>query len=224
MPDPNRFQTHSTPPRSTLKDSCRCRGDKKCTTARNRYSLAHARWEGDLDMTGNAAHVDTIRARGGSPSVDAGEQLHQLAFAQAGVIGDRACAPIDAESGKVASAESVRLFPNLLRCKAEFVTHQRKVGTCRWSKSRCRPANQSPLMTAMWPSVIGAFPPAGETSTDRLKTSRSINTIPMSKAQTPAGIATPSGRRHSAQRCLRRSARRRRFHPDRSWMCSLSPS
>jgi hypothetical protein len=50
-----------------------------------------------------------------------GERLQQLECTQAGVIGDRAYALIDAQTGKVVSAKSVRLFPDLLRCTAEFV-------------------------------------------------------------------------------------------------------
>src|SRR6187455_490809 len=50
-----------------------------------------------------------------------GEQVSETAVGPAGVLGDRAYAVVDRESGKVASAKSVRMFPNLLRCRAAFV-------------------------------------------------------------------------------------------------------
>jgi len=42
-----------------------------------------------------------------------------------GLVGDRAYALIDVETGKVASAKSVRLFPELLNCRASFVAQPR---------------------------------------------------------------------------------------------------
>ena len=50
-----------------------------------------------------------------------GEQLEQGAFTERGLVGDRAYALIDTDTGKVVSAKSVRLFPDLLGCSAEFV-------------------------------------------------------------------------------------------------------
>src|SRR5438094_1080866 len=50
-----------------------------------------------------------------------GEQLHEVTVTERGVLGDRAYALIDAETGKVASAKSVKLFPNLFGCRARFV-------------------------------------------------------------------------------------------------------
>jgi uncharacterized protein YcbX len=55
-----------------------------------------------------------------------GEQLHDVAVTERGVLGDRAYALIDKDTGKVASAKSVRLFPNLLDCKAAFVEPPRQ--------------------------------------------------------------------------------------------------
>ena len=51
----------------------------------------------------------------------AGEQLEKAEVTEYGVLGDRAYALIDTDTGKVVSAKSVRLFPNLLDCKAAFV-------------------------------------------------------------------------------------------------------
>ncbi|MCH8056796.1 MAG: MOSC domain-containing protein [Proteobacteria bacterium] len=50
-----------------------------------------------------------------------GERLEQGEFTERGLIGDRAYALIDADTGKVASAKSVRLFPELFGCSAVFV-------------------------------------------------------------------------------------------------------
>ena len=55
-----------------------------------------------------------------------GEQLHEVEVTERGVLGDRAYALIDKDTGKVVSAKSVRLFPNLLDCKAAFVEPPRR--------------------------------------------------------------------------------------------------
>ena len=43
------------------------------------------------------------------------EQLQDVEVTKGGVLGDRAYALIDKDTGKVVSAKSVRLFPNLLK-------------------------------------------------------------------------------------------------------------
>jgi uncharacterized protein len=50
-----------------------------------------------------------------------GERLEQAELTGRGLVGDRAYALIDVDTGKVASAKSVRLFPDLLGCRAAFV-------------------------------------------------------------------------------------------------------
>jgi hypothetical protein len=50
-----------------------------------------------------------------------GERLEQTELTPGGLLGDRACALIDTETGKVVSAKSVVLFPALLGCQASFV-------------------------------------------------------------------------------------------------------
>jgi len=50
-----------------------------------------------------------------------GERLEHGEFTERGLVGDRAYALIDTETGKVVSAKSVRLFPDLFLCSAEFV-------------------------------------------------------------------------------------------------------
>ena len=50
-----------------------------------------------------------------------GEQLEQAELAARGLVGDRAYALIDVTTGKVVSAKSVRLYPDLFGCQATFV-------------------------------------------------------------------------------------------------------
>ncbi|MEX2594937.1 MAG: MOSC N-terminal beta barrel domain-containing protein [Anditalea sp.] len=50
-----------------------------------------------------------------------GEKLDQIYFEKQGVLGDRAYALIDKETGKVVSAKSVKLFPDLLSCRAVYL-------------------------------------------------------------------------------------------------------
>ena len=50
-----------------------------------------------------------------------GERLEQAELTPLGVLGDRAYALLDVETGKVVSAKSVRRFPGLLGCRAAFV-------------------------------------------------------------------------------------------------------
>src|SRR5258708_4505272 len=58
----------------------------------------------------------------------AGEKIPEAEGTERGVLGDRAYALIDKDTGKVVSAKSVRLFPNLLDCKAAFVEPPRRGG------------------------------------------------------------------------------------------------
>lgn len=57
-----------------------------------------------------------------------GQRLEQGEFTAGGLVGDRAYALIDKESGKVVSAKSVRLYPDLFNCKAEFVAQPQSSG------------------------------------------------------------------------------------------------
>jgi hypothetical protein len=50
-----------------------------------------------------------------------GERLDRVDLTERGVFGDRAYALVDVDTGKVASAKSGRLFPDLLRCRAAFL-------------------------------------------------------------------------------------------------------
>ena len=54
-----------------------------------------------------------------------GEQLH-VEVTERGVLGDRAYALIDKDTGKVVSAKSAKLFPKMLDCKAAFVEPPRR--------------------------------------------------------------------------------------------------
>jgi uncharacterized protein YcbX len=50
-----------------------------------------------------------------------GEKLGEMEFDGRGALGDRAYALIDRETGKVVSAKSVKLFPEMLLCSAAYV-------------------------------------------------------------------------------------------------------
>jgi uncharacterized protein YcbX len=50
-----------------------------------------------------------------------GEQVKEAEVSGRGLVGDRAFALIDADTGKVVSAKSVRLFPDMLGCRATFI-------------------------------------------------------------------------------------------------------
>ena len=50
-----------------------------------------------------------------------GERLEQADLLERGLVGDRAYALIDTDTGKVVSAKSVRLFPDLFSVSATFV-------------------------------------------------------------------------------------------------------
>jgi len=54
-----------------------------------------------------------------------GERIEEADLSSCGIAGDRAYALIDSETGKVVSAKSVKLFPGILNCRAEFVESPR---------------------------------------------------------------------------------------------------
>src|SRR5881628_2143150 len=57
-----------------------------------------------------------------------GEELDAVDVSEGGVVGDRAYALRDRETGKVASAKHPKLWPNLLGCRAAFVDVPRPDG------------------------------------------------------------------------------------------------
>ena len=57
-----------------------------------------------------------------------GERLEQAERTERGLVGDRAYALIDTDTGKVVSATSARLFPGLFGCRAAFVEPPRPGG------------------------------------------------------------------------------------------------
>jgi MOSC domain-containing protein len=66
--------------------------------------------------------VGTIQALGRFPVKSMlGEELDASDVAEGGVVGDRAYAIRDRETGKVASAKHPKLWPDLLACRAAFV-------------------------------------------------------------------------------------------------------
>jgi MOSC N-terminal beta barrel domain len=50
-----------------------------------------------------------------------GERIEQAELTSTGIVGDRAYALLETDTGKVVSAKSVRRFPDLLGCQATFV-------------------------------------------------------------------------------------------------------
>jgi len=54
-----------------------------------------------------------------------GEEIDQVDVDAGGIIGDRAFALVDVETGKVASAKHPKVWPDLLRCQASYVTPPR---------------------------------------------------------------------------------------------------
>src|SRR5256714_11999011 len=57
-----------------------------------------------------------------------GEELEAVDLSEGGVVGDRAYALRDRETGKVASAKHPKLWPNLLACRAAFADATRLDG------------------------------------------------------------------------------------------------
>ena len=56
------------------------------------------------------------------------ERLEHAQLTDSGLVGDRAYALIDSDTGKVVSAKSAKLFPGLLGCRAAFVEPPRAGG------------------------------------------------------------------------------------------------
>ena len=50
-----------------------------------------------------------------------GEEIDQVGVDAGGILGDRAFALVDVETGKVASAKHPKVWPDLLRCRASYV-------------------------------------------------------------------------------------------------------
>ena len=72
-------------------------------------------------MTANA-HVGSVTSLWRFPIKSMrGERLDEAHVTEQGLVGDRAYALIDNDTGKVVSAKSVKRFPDLLACRAAFV-------------------------------------------------------------------------------------------------------
>jgi uncharacterized protein len=66
--------------------------------------------------------VGTVRALWRFPVKSMlGEEVDAADLGEAGIVGDRAYAVVDRETGKVASAKHPKVWPNLLACRANFV-------------------------------------------------------------------------------------------------------
>src|SRR5947208_2520895 len=73
-------------------------------------------------MMNSSEPVGTVRALWRFPVKSMlGEELHEVDLSEAGVLGDRAYAIRDRETGKVASAKHPKMWPDLLGCRASFV-------------------------------------------------------------------------------------------------------
>jgi uncharacterized protein len=71
--------------------------------------------------------VGTVRALWRFPVKSMqGEELDAADLSEGGVLGDRAYALVDKETGKVASAKHAKLWPDLLKCRAAFVEPPRR--------------------------------------------------------------------------------------------------
>jgi uncharacterized protein YcbX len=71
--------------------------------------------------------VGTVRALWRFPVKSMlGEELDAADLGEGGVVGDRAYALVDKETGKVASAKHAKRWPNLLKCRAAFVEPPRR--------------------------------------------------------------------------------------------------
>ena len=71
--------------------------------------------------------VGTVRALWRFPVKSMlGEELEAADLGEGGVVGDRAYALVDKETGKVASAKHSKLWPDLLKCRAAFVEAPRR--------------------------------------------------------------------------------------------------
>jgi uncharacterized protein YcbX len=57
-----------------------------------------------------------------------GELIQKVELTSRGIVGDRAYALIEEDTGKVVSAKSVKLFPRLLDCRARFVETDKPSG------------------------------------------------------------------------------------------------
>ncbi len=67
-----------------------------------------------------------------------GTRVDHGEFSERGLLGDRAYALIDTDTGKVASAKSVRLFPTCSTAALTLWSHHNWKARCPLCASRCR--------------------------------------------------------------------------------------
>jgi uncharacterized protein YcbX len=78
-------------------------------------------------MTNSSEPVGTVGALWRFPVKSMrGEELDAAELTEGGIVGDRAYAIRDSETGKVASAKHPKRWPNLLACRAAFVAPPRR--------------------------------------------------------------------------------------------------
>jgi MOSC domain-containing protein len=73
----------------------------------------------DVAANGNAGSVVSLWRYPVKSMI--GEELNAVAFGKRGVVGDRAYAIVDPETGKVASAKNPKKWPHMFDCRAAFV-------------------------------------------------------------------------------------------------------
>ena len=78
-----------------------------------------------------------------------GEHLEMVDVGEGGIVGDRAYAVRDRETGKIASAKHPKLWPNLLACRAAFVEPPRPGDGLPRCTSTSRTATRCPAMRRM---------------------------------------------------------------------------
>ena len=76
-----------------------------------------------------------------------GERLDMAEVTERGIVGDRAYALIETETGKVVSAKNPRLGPAMLGCRAEFTESPREG---RSARQRAPPRRSSQFSTGSW--------------------------------------------------------------------------
>src|SRR3954470_18281298 len=94
--------------------------------AASRSDAARPPKQGGPEMN-SSDPVGTIRALWRFPVKSMqGKELDAADLSEGGIVGDRAYAVVDRETGKVASAKHPKLWPNLLACRASFVEAPRR--------------------------------------------------------------------------------------------------
>ena len=156
-----------------------------------------------------------------------GERLEEAHVTERGLVGDRAYALIDNDTGKVVSAKSVKRFPDLLQCQATFVEPPRAdedlpsvaITLPDGSTVRSDASDVSGVLSTFFQHDV-TLPWPGL----HRKTSPSTNTTPISRKWTPRATAIRSSNKSSVRPSSPRPGFLLRSRSRRSSTCSRSPS